>query len=177
MSVRSRRLNLAPTRFWFGSLNRPSVARTCTPSCTTWRRPAPCWGHEIAGRIAKLGSEIEGWEVGNRVVAGGGDPPPGSASPMRDDPRYNYRTMGFGGSRTGDYAEFTLVEGHRLQAVPDAVSDEVAALTEPCSVAVHAVRRSAVKLGDTVAVLGAGPIGLLCLQAARAAGRKPSARI
>ena len=50
------------------------------------------------------------------------------------------------------------------------MSDEVAALTEPCSVAVHAVRRSAVKLGDTVAVLGAGPIGLLCLQAARAAG-------
>jgi (R,R)-butanediol dehydrogenase/meso-butanediol dehydrogenase/diacetyl reductase len=127
-------------------------------------------GHEIAGRIAQLGADVEGWNVGDRVVAGGGDPPPGSASPMRDDPRYNYRTMGFGGSRTGGYAEFTLVEAHRLQAVPEAVPDEVAALTEPCSVAVHAVRRSAVKLGDTVAVLGAGPIGLLVLQAALAAG-------
>ena len=127
-------------------------------------------GHEIAGRIAKLGSDVQGWDVGSRVVAGGGDPPPGGESPMRTDPRYNYRTMGFGGSRTGGYAEFTLVEAWRLQAIPDAVSDEVAALTEPCSVAVHAVRRSAVKLGDTVGVVGAGPIGLLCMQAARAAG-------
>ena len=127
-------------------------------------------GHEIAGEIAKLGPEVEGWEVGQRVVAGGGDPPAGVGMPMHTDPRFNYRTKGFLGSRTGGYAEYTLVEAWRLAEIPAGVSDDVAALTEPCSVLVHAVRRSAVKLGSTVGVIGAGPIGLLCLQAAQAAG-------
>ena len=54
--------------------------------------------------------------------------------------------------------------------VPNDVTDEQAALTEPCAVTVHAVRLSDVKLGDAVVVLGAGPIGLLCMQTARAAG-------
>ena len=91
--------------------------------------------------------------MGDRVVAGGGDPPPDATrSAFVTDPRFNYRTMGFAGSRTGGYAEYTLAEAWALQAIPDAVSDAVAALTEPCSVAVHAVRRSAVKLGDTVGV-------------------------
>ena len=132
--------------------------------------PGAVLGHEIAGEIAALGPDIDGWRVGQRVVAGGGDAPPGGEPPMRADPRFNYRTMGFGGSRTGGYAEYTLVDAWRLMEIPDGVPDEVAALTEPCAVAVHAVRRSAVKLGATVGVIGAGPIGLLCIQAVQAAG-------
>ncbi len=133
--------------------------------------PGHVLGHEIAGRIAELGADVEGWAVGDRVVAGGGDPPPdANRGAFYTDPRFNYRTMGFAGSRTGGYAEYMLCEAWSLQAIPDAVPDAVAALTEPCSVAVRAVRRSAVKLGDTVGVIGAGPIGLLCMQAARAAG-------
>ena len=54
--------------------------------------------------------------------------------------------------------------------MPDDVTDEQAALCEPCAVTVHAVRLSDIKLGDAVVVLGAGPIGLLCMQTARAAG-------
>ncbi len=133
--------------------------------------PGHVLGHEFSGRIAELGADVDGWSVGDRVVAGGGDPPPDATQgTFVTDPRFNYRTMGFAGSRTGGYAEYTLAQAWALQAIPDAVSDAVAALTEPCSVAVRAVRRSAVKLGDTVAVIGAGPIGLLCMQAARAAG-------
>ena len=78
--------------------------------------------------------------------------------------------MGFPGGATGGYAEYQLLPEWRPSLIPDNVPDEAAALTEPCSVAVHAVRRSAVKLGDTVAVLGAGPIGMLVVQAARGAG-------
>lgn len=132
--------------------------------------PGSVLGHEIAGEIAKLGPDVEGWRIGQRVVAGGGDPPPGREPPMRSNPRFNYRTMGFGGSRTGGYAEYTLVNAWSLMVIPDGVPDAVAALTEPCAVAVRAVRRSAVRLGATVGVIGAGPIGLLCLQAAHAAG-------
>ena len=127
-------------------------------------------GHEIAGEIAKVGPEVTRWSEGQRVVAGGGDHPDGRPAPMRANPRFNYRTMGFAGGVTGGYAEFQLLPEWRPTLIPDNVPDEAAALTEPCSVAVHAVRRSAVRLGDTVAVLGAGPIGMLVVQAARAAG-------
>jgi len=127
-------------------------------------------GHEIAGVVAKVGPEVTRLSEGQRVVAGGGDPPPGFSSPMRSGPRYSYRTSGFTGGATGGYAEYQLLPEWRPTVIPDNVPDEVAALTEPCSVAVRAVRRSAIRLGDTVAVLGAGPIGMLVVQAAMAAG-------
>ena len=127
-------------------------------------------GHEIAGEIASVGPDVDRWSVGQRVVAGGGDMPEGIQSPTRADPRYNYRTMGFGDSVNGGYAEYQLLPEWRPTLIPDNVPDEVATLTEPCSVAVNAVRRSAIKLGDTVAILGAGPIGMFCIQAALNAG-------
>ncbi|MDA0351275.1 MAG: zinc-binding dehydrogenase [Chloroflexi bacterium] len=132
--------------------------------------PGSVIGHEIAGVVAAVGSDVTRWSVGDRVVAGGGEHPDGQQSPMRTHPRYNYRTMGFPGGATGGYAEYQLLPEWRPTRIPDNVSDDAAALTEPCSVAVHAARRSAIKLGDTVAVLGAGPIGMLVMQAARAAG-------
>ena len=127
-------------------------------------------GHEIAGVIARVGPEVTRWSEGQRVVAGGGDPPADQPNPLRGNPRFNYRTMGFAGGATGGYAEYQLLPEWRPTLIPDNVPDQAAALTEPCAVAVHAVRRSAVKLGDTVAVLGAGPIGMLVTQAALAAG-------
>ena len=126
-------------------------------------------GHEIAGVIAAVGPGVDRWRVGERVVAGGGERPAGQPAPP-PGPRYNYRTMGFRGGATGGYAEYQLLPEWRPTPIPNDVPDAAAALTEPCSVAVQAVRRSAVRLGDTVAVIGAGPIGLLVTQAARAAG-------
>ena len=127
-------------------------------------------GHEFAGTIAAVGDGVTGWKVGDRVVGGGGEWPAGEEPPVRSHPRYNYRTMGFTNTRTRGYAEYTVLEDWAPLAIPEGVSDEAACLTEPCSVAIHAVRRSAVKLGDTVGVIGAGPIGLLVTQAALAAG-------
>ena len=128
------------------------------------------FGHEIAGLVESVGPGVERLSIGQRVVAGGGDPPDHLPSPMRADPRYNYRTMGFGETVNGGYAEYQLLPEWRPTLIPDNGPDEVATLTEPCSVAVHAVRRSAIKLGDTVAILGAGPIGMFCIQAALNAG-------
>ena len=107
------------------------------------------------------------------MVGGGGEPPPEvrAASPNRGE-RYNYRLDGFSGpsSRVRAYAEKVLLEEWEPVPVPDGVTDEEAAMCEPCAVTVHAVRLSQLKLGDSVVVLGAGPIGLLCAQVARAAG-------
>ena len=132
--------------------------------------PGSVLGHEFSGTVVKTGSKVSRWKAGDRVVGGGGEPPPGSQSASQIHPRYNYRTMGFQGGRTRAYAEYVLMEEWEPLPLPDGVPDESASLTEPCAVAVHAVRNSGLKLGDTVGILGAGPIGLLCLQAARAAG-------
>ncbi len=127
-------------------------------------------GHEYSGIIDTVGSGVTQWKVGDRVVGGGGTAPPGSESAQRTDPRFNYRTMGFAGGRLRAYAEYVLMEEWEPIVLPDGVSDEAAALCEPCAVTVRAVRLSQMKLGDSVAVLGAGPIGLFCLQVAKAAG-------
>ena len=132
--------------------------------------PGTVMGHEYCGVIAQLGDEVSNWKEGDRVLGGGGAALPGAEPAFRRNPRYSYRTMGFSGRPLRAYAEYVLMEEWEPVPIPDGVSDEEAALCEPCSVAVRAVRLSGLRLGDPVAILGAGPIGLLCLQAAEAAG-------
>jgi (R,R)-butanediol dehydrogenase/meso-butanediol dehydrogenase/diacetyl reductase len=70
----------------------------------------------------------------------------------------------------GGFAPRIAIDAARLYTMRDGLSFEQGAMLEPATVAVHAVRRTGLRLGDGVAVLGAGPIGLLVLQVARAAG-------
>src|SRR5262249_22986869 len=70
----------------------------------------------------------------------------------------------------GGLAEYALVPAFSAVRLPDALSDEEGALVEPTEVAVRAVRKSQLRLGETVAVVGGGSVGLLTLQVARAAG-------
>ena len=70
----------------------------------------------------------------------------------------------------GGLAEFAVVPAATVVRLPDSLSDEEGALVEPTEVAVHAIRKSELRLGETVAVVGGGTIGLLVLQVARAAG-------
>lgn len=133
--------------------------------------PGTVMGHEYCGVVSEVGEGVTKWKVGDRVIGGGGNPPPGMLTGVRVHPRFNYRTMGFPeNGKMRAYAEYVLMEEWEPVPVPDGVSDEEAALCEPCAVTVHAVRLSDIKLGDSVVVLGAGPIGLFCLQTARAAG-------
>jgi 2-desacetyl-2-hydroxyethyl bacteriochlorophyllide A dehydrogenase len=132
--------------------------------------PGVVMGHEYCGTVARVGAGATGWREGDRVLGGGGTPPPDELPAFRVDPRFNYRTMGFSVERQRAYAEYVLMEAWEPIAIPDGVPDETAALCEPCGVAVHAVRKSDLRLGDSAAVLGAGPIGLFCIQAAKAAG-------
>lgn len=130
--------------------------------------PGTVMGHEYSGIISEVGPGVTRWKVGDRIVGGGGDPPP-EISTSRG-PRFNYRTQGFQNSSVRAYAEKVLMEEWEPIPIPEGVSDEEASMCEPCAVTVHAVRLSQLKLGDSVAVLGAGPIGLLCMQVAKAAG-------
>ncbi|MCK9927504.1 alcohol dehydrogenase catalytic domain-containing protein, partial [Frankia sp. Mgl5] len=77
----------------------------------------------------------------------------------------------FGLSGGGDgFSELTVVGEEMVHLLPDNMSYEQAALIEPTSVALHAVRESRLPAGDSCAVFGTGPIGLLTILAAKAAG-------
>lgn len=134
-------------------------------------KPGAILGHESCGTIAVVGDGVTQWKVGDRVICGGGTPPPNAPQRVSTMPRYSARTVGLGDVPFwGGYAEYVVLDVWRPLRIPDGVSDETATLAEPLAVAVHAVRLSRLKVGDAVAILGAGAIGLLTLQVARAAG-------
>jgi L-iditol 2-dehydrogenase len=133
--------------------------------------PPVVLGHEFAGRIAELGPGVEGWQVGERVVC---EPHQGACGVCHLCRRglmqicAHKRSPGWG--IDGALARHVAVPAHLLHAVPEAVSDRAAVVCEPTAIAVTALNRVRVVPGDTVVVLGPGPIGLLCAMAARGMG-------
>jgi 2-desacetyl-2-hydroxyethyl bacteriochlorophyllide A dehydrogenase len=127
-------------------------------------------GHEVVGVVEQVGEGVTGLAAGDRVVL---EPNLTCGEcPQCRDGRYNIcRNLAVFGCQTpGGMADVFVVARDRLHRIPDGMSDELAALVEPLATPVHAVRRAGVRPGSRVAVLGAGPIGLLVLVAAKAAG-------
>ena len=132
--------------------------------------PAVC-GHEWTGTVAAVGAGVANVREGDRVI-GGIAPPCGDcaacrAGHARDCPNQLASLMT---TPHGGFAPAIAADARRLTPAPDALDDLEAAMVEPLTVALHATRRTDVRLGDSVLVLGAGPIGLLALQCAKAAG-------
>jgi 2-desacetyl-2-hydroxyethyl bacteriochlorophyllide A dehydrogenase len=136
-----------------------------------YARPGSVLGHEWCGRIAALGTAVEGWAVGDRVVAGPKDGC-GACRACRAGRPAVCRQRGPSEyfSLNGAFAEFVVVEASRLIAVPYEVDDRAAALTEPLAVVLHALTLAAPHPPDRVLVTGAGPLGLLVIAALRARG-------
>jgi len=129
-------------------------------------------GHEFGGVVRKVGEDVKHVSVGDRVsVQPFIAPRGGDYYTDRGDFQLS-DTMALAGLSWigGGMAEQALLKGYNVYKVPDELSDEDAALVEPTAVAVYACDRGRVKQGDAVLVTGAGPIGLLTLLAARAAG-------
>jgi alcohol dehydrogenase/L-iditol 2-dehydrogenase len=121
-------------------------------------------GHEFGGHIREVGAGVKGWKAGDRVVSETAaviDP----NNPMSRAGLYNLdpTRKGFGYGVDGAMTRFVRVPARCLHRVPENLTFEVAALTEPCCVAYNAVvNNSPIKPGDRVIVFGPGPIGLLC---------------
>lgn len=136
--------------------------------------PAIC-GHEWSGQVSAA-QEASGFREGDRVAVGVATACGRCATCRRGDPGHCETVfagmvgVGPNAARHGGFAPAIAIESARLYHVDDRVRDTDAAVLEPLTVAVHAVRRTAIRLGDTVVVIGAGPIGLLVAQCARAAG-------
>ena len=139
----------------------------------SWRVNYPVvLGHEFAGVVAELGSRVYGFREGDRVVSETAAVLPRDSALIRQG-LYNLEPgrLGFGYGVDGAMAAFVKVPARCLHHVPSALTQEKAALTEPCCVAYNAVcMNSHIRPGQSVAVIGPGPIGLLCAVMAKLAG-------
>jgi (R,R)-butanediol dehydrogenase/meso-butanediol dehydrogenase/diacetyl reductase len=134
--------------------------------------PPVTLGHEFAGRVVAVGAGVTALRPGDRVTVN-----PclvcGECRWCRSGRRNHCAKLATVGlSRDGALAPLVAVPAYGCHALPPEVSDEEGAAVEPLSVAVHACRRARLAPGERVAVVGAGPVGLLVLQVARARGAR-----
>jgi L-iditol 2-dehydrogenase len=139
------------------------------------RQPPVIMGHEAAGVIDRVGSQVTDWKVGDKVTFD---------STVTTKPDFfsqkglsnlsdNRKVLGVSCGdyrQNGAFAEFVAVPQSILYKMPEGLSFEHAAMTEPVSVAFHAVDMMPLSINDTALVVGSGMIGLLVIQALRVKG-------
>lgn len=134
--------------------------------------PGTILGHEIAGEVAAVGADVDPdrWEIGRPVAA---RPTTGCGrcaycTAGRPDHCAAFRLVGL--DRPGGFAELVAIPAAELFALPASLTGADQALVEPMAIARRALRRAALRPGETVAVIGAGPIGLATAHWARTLG-------
>ncbi|SFI78982.1 hypothetical protein/L-gulonate 5-dehydrogenase [Thermoflavimicrobium dichotomicum] len=121
------------------------------------------FGHELSGIIEEVGSQVKERKVGERVVV---EPaiPCGRCYPCRvGKPNACGNIDMIGSVRPGGFAEFLLVPEAHVHVMPDEMSFEIGALCEPFTIGRQAIQRADIQPGQTVTILGMGPIGLTIL--------------
>jgi L-iditol 2-dehydrogenase len=159
---------------------RVGAALTCGTDLKTYRRgyhaamlqPPTLFGHELAGEVAEVGAGVTEFAVGDRVVALNSAPCDrcffcrNGQQNLCEDLLFN----------NGAYAEFIRIPARIVAKntlhVPDGVLLAHAALTEPLACVVRGLEESGAQAGDTMVVIGAGPIGLMFMHVAELAGAR-----
>ncbi len=157
---------------------RVGAALTCGTDLKVYRRgyhakmlvPPTLFGHEVAGTVAAIGPGVQAWETGDRVVALNSAPCGVCLFCRKLQPNLCSDLL----FNNGAYAEYICVPARIVEKntlpVPVGLPFEHAALTEPLACVVHGFEESGAQAGDTVAVIGAGPIGLMFMRVAAIAG-------
>lgn len=128
-------------------------------------------GHETGGVIVAVGEGVDAARIGTRVAVEPQTPCRHCEYCLRGDYHLCRSILFYGAWPVdGSFAEYALVDDDFAHAIPDSMTDEQAALVEPVSVALHAGRRAGITAGHRVLITGAGPIGVLNAQIARALG-------
>lgn len=140
-----------------------------------WKSPLPMViGHEFSGEVTEVGKNVHSLSIGDRIAAESHIPCQ-NCYLCRTGRMHICENMRIYGIQTkeGAFAEYAVLPHVIAYKLPDTVSYEDGALFEPFGVATHAIERAQIRLGDSVAILGAGPIGLFCLQLAKLLGATP----
>ncbi len=134
-------------------------------------------GHEFSGEVVDIGTGVEAFRSGDRVCVDPVIPCRACAycKTGRENVCLNRQAIGY--EFDGGFAEYVRIPAIALQAgnvfrIPQGMSFEAAALAEPLACCVNGQRNAQVQLGDSVLVLGAGPIGLMHAALARGAGAR-----
>lgn len=136
-----------------------------------FRKPPVVIGHEVAGEVVEVGEKVTHVQLGDRVTVepqiGTGE----SEGERTGNVNYSDERLAPGmGNWLGTMAEYFVSPESLVIQLPDSVSYDQGVLVEPLAVGVHAAFKGEVKQDDRVAILGAGPIGLLTLASVRARG-------
>jgi 2-desacetyl-2-hydroxyethyl bacteriochlorophyllide A dehydrogenase len=130
------------------------------------------FGHEFSGDVAEVGEDVEGWAKGDRIAfepnASCGECFWCHQGDIGLCEQYYVNLIQF----KGGFATYAKVKPRNLHKLPEGMSYEQAALIEPTTCALHAIKLSGLKEGDVAAVLGLGPIGQLVARVAKAFGAK-----
>lgn len=141
------------------------------PHPITGQKAPIVMGHEFSGQVVEVGEGVTKFKAGDRVTV-----EPIYACGHCEACKAGYynlcSTMGFLGlaGGGGGFSEYVAADEAMVHKIPDNISYEQGALVEPSAVALHAVRQSKLKVGDKAVVFGAGPIGLLVIEALKASG-------
>ena len=152
-------------------LVRITAAGICGSDVAAWREIEQDWhrrGHEFAGVVEQVGEGVAGLTPGLAVAGYGSLPCGACAHCRRGKLRFCLSPRSCGGGAFADYLCLPAEFWYPL----DGLTAEEGALLEPLTVAMEMVRDAEVKLGDTVLLLGAGPIGLMALALAKAMGAR-----
>lgn len=128
-------------------------------------------GHEYVGVVAGIGSEVQGFHLGQRV-SGEGHITCGYCRNCRAGRRHLCRnTQGVGVNRPGSFAEYLVIPAFNAFPIPDDISDDLASIFDPFGNAVHTAL-SFNLVGEDVLITGAGPIGIMAVAIARHVGAR-----
>ena len=128
-------------------------------------------GHEYCGTIVDMGSEVRGFDIGDRV-SGEGHITCGHCRNCRAGRRHLCRnTVGVGVDRQGCFAEYLSLPGVNAFKLPDSIGDDVASILDPFGNAVHTALAFSM-VGEDVLIAGAGPIGIMAAAVARFVGAR-----
>ncbi|XLM21810.1 L-threonine 3-dehydrogenase, partial [Chromobacterium piscinae] len=128
-------------------------------------------GHEYVGVVAGMGSEVQGFKIGQRV-SGEGHITCGYCRNCRAGRRHLCRnTTGVGVNREGAFAEYLVIPAFNAFPIPDDISDDLASIFDPFGNAVHTAL-SFNLVGEDVLITGAGPIGIMAVAIAKHVGAR-----
>lgn len=138
-------------------------------------KPPQIIGHEVAGIVYRVGRRTNEFKEGERVVLGADVPCGKCFYCLRGHQNNCIRAIAFGYQLQGGFAQFMAVPRDAINAkivqrLPEHLSFDEACLTEPLACVVNGQSLSKIQAGDTVVVIGAGPIGLMHVMLARAKG-------